>query len=122
MNPLTIVRILSKPEHAIAKVLSFSLDDVSYVVGRVGKPKAVGGKGVTWGCTCPHWVNRLSQQPGQPPCKHLMAVFRVVREAKTDHGGKVVLPKGLHIFFTAFGEHVCGVEQHNLYKHLSRAV
>lgn len=61
----------------VALVWSFSnkMSDIPYVISRVGSPKAQGGKGVTWKCTCPSFTRR-----GSKTCKHLMTLME---EAKS---------------------------------------
>lgn len=56
-------------------VRSFSaLTPVWYTIQRVGTPKAQGGEGVTWTCTCPDYLYRSG--PKGRPCKHLVACFQ----------------------------------------------
>lgn len=57
-------------ENVIAQAWSFSNDmkDIPYLIKRTGKPKALGGTGYKWSCTCPSSRFRKST------CKHILTL------------------------------------------------
>ena len=84
-------------ERAYLIALVWSMTDdlavMPYAISRHGTRQDEGGTGVTWTCTCPHYVHRGST------CKHLRILFASVqrgtldpRYTLTDRGRELITP------------------------------
>lgn len=99
----------------VGQVFSFSNGSVAYEVTREGTPKRLGGKGVTWKCSCP--ANEIARRKkvehglafhSNDPCKHLRLLYAMGASAK-NNDGDVVMPRGVTIVLTEAGRKLLGI-------------